>query len=369
MNCHIYTMDCLEGMKDMKGDTVDVVVTSPPYNIGVNYNSYADNLSESEYLDWVGDVAKGLHRVLKDEGSLFLNIGTKPSNPLWPIEVAKVVSKTFRLQNTIHWIKSIAIPIGDVGDYPHMIRSISVGHFKPVNSANYLNNCHEYIFHFTKTGKVGLDKLAIGVEYQDKSNVRRWKTGRDLRDRGNTWFIPYKTVTTSKPHPSTFPVKLPEYCIRVHGLHKTKLVLDPFMGIGTTAVACQKLGVDCIGFELDEEYCQIALNRITGESGQGEEGTTSRASTENYKLVIQNLDPIAMKPLMEKVIGQGNCQSLIKKLQHQYSPKENLIVLGSADVKKILSCTSLYPGNPFRDILAPIVQAIQDIRNDWGNDL
>ncbi|MCW4034160.1 MAG: site-specific DNA-methyltransferase, partial [Candidatus Bathyarchaeota archaeon] len=85
------------------------------------------------------------------------------------------------------------------------------------------------------------------------------------RDRGDTWFIPYKTIQSRKkqrPHPSTFPPKLPKMCIELHGLENTKLVLDPFMGIGNTAVACLELGVDYIGFEMDKTYVEVAKQQI-----------------------------------------------------------------------------------------------------------
>jgi len=118
----------------------------------------------------------------------------------------------------------------------------------------------------TKSGNVKLDRLAIGVPYQDKSNIGRWKQAtQDKRCRGNTWFIPYDTIQSrekERPHPATFPVKLPEMCIRLHGLDKVKLVLDPFLGIGTTALACLRLGVSCLGFEIDPIYFQTAVERI-----------------------------------------------------------------------------------------------------------
>ena len=86
-----------------------------------------------------------------------------------------------------------------------------------------------------------------------------------MRDRGDTWFIPYETIRSrvkQRPHPSIFPSKLPTMCIKLHGLNKTRLVLDPFMGIGDTAIACAELNVNYIGFEIDEEYVKIARKRI-----------------------------------------------------------------------------------------------------------
>nr|WP_284738454.1 site-specific DNA-methyltransferase [Methanoculleus sp. CWC-02] len=256
-------MDCIAGMQRLPAGIVDVIVTSPPYNIGKDYNSYDDKKPREDYLDWIGEVAAGAARVLADDGSFFLNIGGKPRDPWIPFDVVQRFRPHFELQNVIHWVKSIAIEKEDVGDYEKIAGDIAVGHYQPVNSARYLSQCHEHIFHFTKKGDVALDKLGVGVPYQDKSNIGRWKAAeRDLRDRGNTWFIPYRTIRSSRPHPTSFPEKLPEMCIRLHGCRPGTLVLDPFMGIGSTALAAIALGADYIGFEIDPEYREIARIRI-----------------------------------------------------------------------------------------------------------
>lgn len=255
----LYNGDCIKGMQSHIADqSIDVVVTSPPYNLGIRYNAYNDSIPRSEYLDWIENWAQQIKRVLHDNGSLFLNIGAKPSDPGVPFEVLSRVLNHFKLQNTIHWVKSIAIQKEDVGNYPHVTGNIGVGHFKPINSPRFLNDCHEYIFHLTKDAQVKLDRLAVGVEYQDKSNVTRWKSPKsDRRCRGNTWFVPYKTINSrnkQRPHPATFPIKIPQMCIQLHGVENTQRVVDPFLGIGSTALACINLGVDCVGFELDKNY-------------------------------------------------------------------------------------------------------------------
>lgn len=263
----VYVMDCLEGMRSLIDDgEVDVIVTSPPYNLGVKYRKYKDNIPRQEYLDWIEEVGRECKRVLSENGSLFLNMGHKPTDLWVPWEVAFRLRKHFVLQNVIIWVKSIAIGKKDVGNYPNIKGDIAVGHYKPINGKRFLNDCFEYIFHFTKNGDVELDRLAIGVPYQDKSNIERWKSAKQgLRCRGNTWFIPYETIWSKekdRPHPSTFPPKLPEMCIKLHGVKNTKLVLDPFMGIGNTAIACVRLGVDWVGFEIDEFYASIAERRV-----------------------------------------------------------------------------------------------------------
>ena len=238
----LYNEDCIDGMRErLAPGSVDAVVTSPPYNLGTAYKSYDDSIGREDYVQWLGRWAAAVHEVLKDEGSLFLNIGGKPSDPWGPFEVLLELRQHFALQNVIHWVKSIAIQKEDVGRYPGVSGNVSVGHYKPINSPRYINDCHEYIFHLTKAGNVSLDRLAIGVEYQDKSNVGRWGGANrpDRRCRGNTWFVPYKTIKSrdkQRPHPATFPVKIPKMCLQLHGVAEGGLVLDPFMGIGHTAI-------------------------------------------------------------------------------------------------------------------------------------
>src|SRR4029077_17746816 len=110
-----------------------------------------------------------------------------------------------------------------------------------------------------------LDRLALGVPYQDQSNVGRWQAAANGgRCRGNTWFIPDRTIprrARDRPPPATFPSKLPEQCLRLHGLSRIQLVMDPFTGLGSTAVACARLGVSVVGAEIDEAYMTEAIAR------------------------------------------------------------------------------------------------------------
>jgi site-specific DNA-methyltransferase (adenine-specific) len=253
--------DCLEGMGQLYDATIDLVVTSPPYNLGIAYGHYSDRQDREGYLDWCHEWATHVRRLLKPAGSLFLNLGASPSNPLLPHELVQRLRDLFVLQNTIHWIKAITIE-NERGEL------VSRGHFKPINSPRYLNDCHEYIFHLTPEGHTAIDRLALGVPYADKSNIARWSHtgGSDRRCRGNTWFIPYKTISRrekDRPHPATFPVQLAEWCIKLHGLTRVETMLDPFLGIGNSAVAAKRCDVKhFIGFEIDEQYLAEARQRI-----------------------------------------------------------------------------------------------------------
>jgi site-specific DNA-methyltransferase (adenine-specific) len=257
--------DCLEGMARLADETIDLVVTSPPYNLGIAYGRYSDRQDRESYLDWCHEWATQIRRVLQPAGSLFLNLGASPSNPLLPHELMVRLRDLFVLQNTIHWIKAITIE-NEQGEL------VSRGHFKPINSPRYLNDCHEYVFHLAPEGRTPVDRLALGVPYADKSNIARWSHtgGGDLRCRGNTWFIPYETIqrrAKDRPHPATFPVQLAEWCIRLHGTARVQTMLDPFLGIGNSAVAAAGCGVKrFIGFEIDQTYLAEAKRRIAASN-------------------------------------------------------------------------------------------------------
>ncbi|HEY6432297.1 MAG TPA: site-specific DNA-methyltransferase [Acetobacteraceae bacterium] len=257
--------DCLDVLRSFPAGVCDAIVTSPPYNIGVAYRSYDDRRQRTEYLAWLAQVGGELGRVLGDDGSFFLNVGSTNADPWLAQDVAAAFRDSFVLQNLIVWVKSLSIG------------EDTVGHFKPISSPRYLNQNHESIFHFTKSGKVAVDRLAVGVPFKDKSNIARWGHKRDRRCAGNVWFIPYETVKSKAQkfhHPAGYPVELPMRCLRLHG-RGGGTVLDPFLGAGTTLVAAQRLGYRGIGIEIDRQYAETALARVCADRG-GAVGVDSR---------------------------------------------------------------------------------------------
>ena len=260
-----YLGDCLELLPRFPEGAISAVVTSPPYNLGVQYRTYRDSLPRERYLEWTREWIAAVRRGLARDGSLFLNVGAKPTDPWTAMEVAQSARGLLQLQNTIHWIKSIAIDKDAAGAAVDLDRDLAVGHYKPINSDRFVNDCHEFIFHFTPEGHTPLDRRAIGVPYQDASNIARWQSGgNNRRCRGNAWFIPYDTIQSrdkERPHPATFPPRVPEFCFKLHGLERVALAMDPFLGLGNTAVAAAQLGLDFAGIEMDEHYLAEAVER------------------------------------------------------------------------------------------------------------
>ena len=118
----IYQGDCLEILKSFPDKTIDQIITSPPYNIGIKYHSYEDKKTEEDYLEWIYDIFLEVKRVLVDDGAIFLVIGGTNKDPMIPYRVLVKLGRLFEIQNDIIWVKSISID------------EVTKGHFKPINS-------------------------------------------------------------------------------------------------------------------------------------------------------------------------------------------------------------------------------------------
>ena len=252
----LYLEDCLEGMKKLEDGSIDAIVTSPPYNLNIKYGKYDDDKPRQEYLDWLVEIFREGKRILKDDGHLFVNMGYSNIDPWVGMEVGLTLRQDWILQNHINWVKSI-----------HVNNKTS-GHFKPINSKRFVCPTWEHLFHFTKDGKIEIDRLSVGVPYEYyEANIRGKNTAEtkpNLRDKGNCWFVPYETINSKDlrgKHPATFPVKLVEDCLKLTG-KKSGVVLDPFMGTGSTAVAAVNLEWDYIGYDIDQDYVDFATNRL-----------------------------------------------------------------------------------------------------------
>lgn len=260
-------MELLEGdvlacLKSLPDKAFKCIVTSPPYNLDMNYGAAVNDKKPFEvYLAWIRDVFVECKRVLTDDGSLFLNVGYTSTQPWLAMDVANALRRDFVLQNQFTWVKNISL-----GETSH-------GHFKPINSKRYVNVTNEAVFHFTKTGDVPVHRLAIGVPFMHKSNLHSRSEAKkdevkpDCRCRGNTWYVPYETIQSNKKerggHPASYPVQLAEYCIKLcMGDSREGRVLDPFLGTGTTLVAAQRLGLSGTGIDLNPEFLSFARERL-----------------------------------------------------------------------------------------------------------
>lgn len=150
MSYELHLRDCVDWMNSQPEQSIPCIITSPPYNLNIKYGQYVDDQPRDSYLKWLQDVAEAMKRVLTDNGQLFLNVGYSNIDPWVAMDVAQVFRQVFQLQNNITWVKHIAV--NDQG----------YGQYKPISSDRFCSATTESIFHFTKTGTVKVDRLAIG---------------------------------------------------------------------------------------------------------------------------------------------------------------------------------------------------------------
>lgn len=242
----IYNMDCLEGMKQIEDNSVDCSWTDPPYNIDYNYSEYKDNKTKEEYWCFLEEVFKDIYRVLKDGSCLFIKQYHK--NQYKMVKVCLDIG--FLLHNTIIWKNS-----------------------SPAQPKSNYKSIYEVILVFTK-GEIKY----FNDKFETRKTIMPWNKDRLNNYYGklsNLWDdIPpvyagsikhkegvYKVGTNKKIHPAQHPIKLVTRSIGFT-TKENEIVLDPFIGSGTTAVACKQLNRNFIGFEITEEYCVVANKRL-----------------------------------------------------------------------------------------------------------
>ncbi len=207
-------------------------------------------------MDWQINFWNEVFTKVKDEGHVFLNIQPSRKNPLWCYELVSRLD--WKIQNTFIWNKRI-----EIDGYVR-------GQGTTSQSKKYICNGWEYVFHLTKKGETEISQKESGVGYHPQwaeENARRF--GKTWRPTVNSWHIPYETIghgSISKEkmkgnHPAIYPKALVKKCLQITGL-KNGLVFDPYLGTGTTSLAAKDMGFDSIGFELDEEYLNLAKTKI-----------------------------------------------------------------------------------------------------------
>ncbi|WP_405101688.1 DNA-methyltransferase [Oceanobacillus sp. FSL H7-0719] len=268
----IYNEDCLKGLKKLPDESIDVVFTSPPY-ADRRKNSY-EGCHHTVYNEWFVEIAKEIKRILKPTGSFFLNLKPhceKGERLLYVYElVIKLRNKVgFKFVDEFSWTKN-----GVPGRF--------VGRFK---------NAFEPVFHFKVGDKVTFNPYEVAEPMKEESIARanRKASGESENGSGfagmrrnetmqnkklalpsNHIHIPQKSnqFALQSKHPAVFPVELPEFFIKAFS-NENDVVLDPFIGSGTTAIAAINTNRNYIGFELEEEYYDLANERIKNHTTYG----------------------------------------------------------------------------------------------------
>lgn len=228
-----------EYMSELPDSSVHLMVTSPPYNVGKEYD---ENLTLEEYRDFLKRVWKEVKRVLVPGGRACINIanlGRKPYIPLHSFLIEDMLALGFLMRGEVIWNKgSSGSPSTAWGTW-----------LSPKNPV--LRDIHEYILIFSK------GTFTRANPYKRKSTLKREEF---LEFTKSVWNFPAEPATRVG-HPAPFPVELPYRLIQLYTF-EGEVVLDPFMGSGQTAIAALKCGRHYVGYEINEEYVQLAEKRI-----------------------------------------------------------------------------------------------------------
>lgn len=237
----IYNEDCLVGMKDIPNESIDLIVTSPPYNIKKKYKSYKDDLSLQEYLDFLKEVLYECSRILKTKGNIMLN-------------VANYIDKQGNAIPISYFIFTM------LEELELNFRQEIVWYFQGgLSATKKLSARYENILWLYKDSYVfNLDNIRVKEWKQnDKRNNPNGKNPTNVWEVNR---VAYGSKEKTE-HPAQFPVTMIERIIKGWS-DENNIIIDPFMGSGTTAIACMNTNRNFIGFELDKEYYDASLKRI-----------------------------------------------------------------------------------------------------------
>lgn len=245
---YLYHMDCMEGLKQIPSDTIHTVITSPPYNIG---KEYEQRLDLAEYIDWCTLWLNEIVRILTYNGCLWLNLGyikiSGKANAL-PLPYLLWDKINLFLMQEIVWNYGAGVACKN--------------QLSPRNEKWlwYVKDPNNYVFNLNeirdknvkyplqkKKGKLRCNPL--GKNPSDVWKIAKVTSGKNRSSRERT------------PHPAQFPLELINRIVKGFTLPED-LILDPFIGSGTTAVSCIANKRKCIGFETNRYYCEIAADRI-----------------------------------------------------------------------------------------------------------
>ncbi|NWD87457.1 site-specific DNA-methyltransferase [Pseudomonas sp. K5002] len=244
----IYNMECLHGMQKLPSGIIDLTVTSPPYNIGKEYESLIET---SEYVEWCSAWMKEIHRITLEKGSFWLNVGyfeVKSKGLAVPISYLLWDKSPFYLLQEVVWNYAAGVAC--------KLR------FSPRNEKLlwYVKNPEAYTFN--------LDAVRDpNVKYPNQKKNGKLKCNPLGKNPSDVWQIAKVTSGAKRSskertaHPAQFPTEMIERIIKSSS-NESDLILDPFMGSGSTAIAAIANNRKVIGFEINEAYVEIAKDRI-----------------------------------------------------------------------------------------------------------
>lgn len=272
IKANVFFGDCFEVLKILPNNSVDLIITSPPY--ADQRKSTYGGISPDEYVEWFLPISKELLRVLNPKGTFILNIKEKVANGERHTYVMELIIEMrkqgwFWTEEFI-WHKKNCFP----GKWPNRFRD-SWERLLQFNKTKDFNMYQDEVrLPMGDWAKTRLKNLSETDRQRDNSrvgsgfgkNVSNW-VGRELAYPTNV--LTMATESSNKKHSAVFPKELPSWFIKLF----TKcgdVVLDPFLGSGTTSIAAFQLDRNSIGIEIQEEYYKLALNNINKQTKQYE---------------------------------------------------------------------------------------------------
>lgn len=250
----IYNMDCLVAMRQLPADLFDLTITSPPYNIGKEYEK---KLSTPEYLDWCSQWIGEIYRITKSSGAFWLNLGYISLEGR-----AKAIPLPYLL-----WDK---IPF-------YLLQELVWNYGAGVAAKKTLSPRNEKFLWYVKDPEsytFNLDEIRDpDVKYPNQKKNGKLRCNTAGKNPSDVWQVAKVTSGANRssseraPHPAQFPADLIDRLVKGFS-NQSNLLLDPFMGSGTTAECAIRAGRYVIGFELDEDYCahiEDRLNRVEAD--------------------------------------------------------------------------------------------------------
>lgn len=238
--------DCRQIMKSMDNNSIDMIITSPPYNIGVDYDVYDDSKSWQDYLSFIQEVINLCYDVIVEDGRIAINIPhvlSSKNNKHFPLcdYINILIQAGFNIREVISWFKAT-----------------DTDHFSGGSTAwgSYLSASNPHLRGLVES--IIVANKNTWKKEGDKSDItkREW-----LECTKSAWFI---KAESDRTHPAPFPVEIPYKLIKLYTFIND-IILDPFAGSCTTAVACKQTNRQSVMIELSYIYCQMGKRRLQQE--------------------------------------------------------------------------------------------------------
>ncbi len=240
----IFNEDILEGINRIPDNSIDLILTDPPYCLGKDYGNNSDKMKPKEYLKWMGKWIDVVIPKLKNTGSFYIFLTWRYTPEIFSYMKTKLI-----MMNEIIWDRKVP----------------SMG-----GSTRRFTSVHDNIGFFVKTKKYYFDLDSIRIPYDEKTKKARTRSifvGSKWLEIGynpkDLWRVGrlHKQDPEREEHPTQKPLEIIERIIKA-SCPEEGIVLDAFMGSGTTAIACIKLNRNYIGFEINPDYCEMIEKRI-----------------------------------------------------------------------------------------------------------